>query len=367
MKDLKKTPLYPMYQKYQAKVIDFGGWALPVQFDGIKKEHHVTRNAVGLFDVSHMGEIIVTGEGSLSFLQQMCTNDVSLIKPNKAQYTFMCYPNGGTVDDLIIYQLDNQKYLLVVNAANHEKDLDWLLKHKSDNVEITDQSHHYVQLALQGPKAENVLQKITKQNVSDIRFFSFKQDVVLEGIEDRALVARTGYTGEDGFEIYIPLSSGMSLWEKLLEVGEADGIFPIGLGARDTLRFEASLPLYGHELSAEITPIEAGLGFAVKTNKESDFIGKEVLQQQKQQGVTRKLVGIEMIDKGIPRHEYPIYDKDTSIGFVTSGTNAPTLAKNLGLALIDSNYAKEGTIVTIKIRNKYLQAKVISTPFYKRN
>ncbi|MFB1050376.1 glycine cleavage system aminomethyltransferase GcvT [Paraliobacillus sp. JSM ZJ581] len=366
MKELKQTPLYPLYQKYQAKVIDFGGWALPVQFDGIKKEHDVTRNAVGLFDVSHMGEIIVSGEGSLAFLQQMCTNDLSLIKPNKAQYTFMCYPNGGTVDDLIVYQLEEQKYLLVVNAANHEKDLNWLLEHKSDDLEIIDKSQDYVQLAIQGPRAEKVLQKITEEDLSTIRFFSFKQDVAFEGIEDQALVARTGYTGEDGFEIYIPTTSGTSLWERLLAIGEEDGIFPIGLGARDTLRFEACFPLYGNELSEAITPIEAGLGFAVKTNKSSDFIGKEVLHKQKEQGVGRTLVGIEMIDKGIPRHEYPVYDNDTCIGFVTSGTNAPTLGKNLGLALIDKDFSEEGTVVTVKIRNKYLRAQVIKKPFYKR-
>lgn len=366
MKDLKQTPLYPLYQKYQAKVIDFGGWALPVQFDGIKKEHSITRNAVGLFDVSHMGEIVVSGKGSLSFLQQMCTNDLSLIKPNKAQYTFMCYPNGGTIDDLIIYQLEEQRYLLVVNAANHEKDLNWLLEHKQEDVEITDMSKHYVQLAIQGPKAEQVLQKITEEDLSEIGFFSFKQDVVFEAIKDQALVARTGYTGEDGFEIYIQSTSGTALWEKLLEVGEPDGISPIGLGARDTLRFEAGLALYGNELSKTITPIEAGLGFAVKTNKPNDFIGKDVLHKQKEQGVTRTLVGIEMIDRGIPRHDYPVYDGDTCIGFVTSGTNAPTLDKNLGLALLDKAFSEEGTIVTVKIRNKYLQAKVIKTPFYKK-
>ncbi|GGM40039.1 aminomethyltransferase [Paraliobacillus quinghaiensis] len=367
MEELKRTPLYPTYQKWGAKVIDFGGWALPVQFTGIKQEHHATRNAVGLFDVSHMGEFIVEGKASKLFLQQLLTNDLDKLEVNKAQYTIMCYPDGGTVDDLIIYQLAEEKYLLVVNAVNTDKDFNWLMEHKPNDVILTNQTDKFVQLAIQGPKAEKVLQKLTDTNLHAIKFFRFAQEVSFSGVKAKALVARTGYTGEDGFEIYIDATSGLAFWQSILTAGQADKIEPIGLGARDTLRFEANLALYGQELSDEITPIEAGLGFAVRTDKSIDFIGKDILEKQKKEGPKRKLVGIEMIEKGIPRHGYPVLIEDEQVGFVTSGTQSPTLNKNVGLVLIDAEYSKEGTIVTIKVRKKQLQAKVVSTPFYKRD
>ncbi|NBJ70175.1 MULTISPECIES: glycine cleavage system aminomethyltransferase GcvT [Clostridia] len=369
MSELKKTPLYPIYEEYGAKAIDFGGWNLPVQFKGIKHEHEVTRTKAGLFDVSHMGEITVKGPKSLEFLQKMVTNDVAKLTPNRAQYTFMCYEDGGTVDDFLIYMLAENDYLLVVNAANTEKDFQWLLDHNnysSAEVKIENVSEYYAQLALQGPLAEEILQSLTTTDLSAIRFFRFELDVAFTGIEGRAIVSRTGYTGEDGFEIYVPAASGIPLWKAILEAGKEKGAEPIGLGARDTLRFEAALPLYGQELSPTITPVEAGLTFAVKVNKAVDFIGKQVLQKQIEQGADRQLVGLEMIDKGIPRTGYDIYDDSSKVGVITSGTQAPTLEKNLGLALVRSPYAKEGTELLVQVRKRQLQARVVPTPFYKR-
>ncbi|MBA2173618.1 glycine cleavage system aminomethyltransferase GcvT [Halobacillus locisalis] len=366
MSGLKRTPLFDEYKKAGAKTIDFGGWDLPVQFSSIKEEHEATRTQAGLFDVSHMGEVIVEGQRSLPFLQKMLTNDVSKLEPGKAQYTIMCYENGGTVDDLIVYQLEDSKYLLVINAANREKDVQWLRDHQEEEVEISDVSDEYVQLALQGPRAEETLQTLTEIDLSAIRFFRFEQGVVLKGVSKPAIVSRTGYTGEDGFEIYLPKEAGAELWQAILQAGEPFGVRPIGLGARDTLRFEANLALYGQELTADITPIEAGLGFAVKAKKESDFIGKEVLKKQKENGPPRKLVGIEMIDKGIPRTHYEVYDGEKQIGFVTTGTQSPTLGKNVGLALVEAAYAEQGTEVMIQVRKRRLQAKVVATPFYKR-
>ncbi|MBM7569685.1 glycine cleavage system aminomethyltransferase GcvT [Aquibacillus albus] len=367
MADRKRTPLFSEYKKLGAKTVNFGGWEMPVQFTGIKQEHHATRNAAGLFDISHMGEILVEGNASQRFLQKMLTNDVSLLTPKKAQYTIMCYEDGGTVDDLIVYMLNQNKYLLVVNAANLQKDYEWLEKHKESDVELTNCSDYYVQLAIQGPKAEMILQKLTQTNLSSIKFFHFETPVQFEGINEGAIVSRTGYTGEDGFEIYLDASAGSKLWNQLLEAGESEGLQPIGLGARDTLRFEANLALYGQELTKEITPIEAGLGFAVKANKKDDFIGKSVLKKQKEEGPKRKLVGVEMIEKGIPRHGYEVIHDGHVVGVITSGTQSPTLNKNVGLALIDTDLTKIGTELFIQIRNKQRKACVVKTPFYKRS
>lgn len=369
MSELKRTPLFPEYKKSRAKTVDFGGWDLPVQFAGIKHEHEITRTKAGLFDVSHMGEISVRGPKSLDFLQKMTTNNVAKLTPNRAQYTFMCNEAGGTVDDFIIYMLEDEDYLLVVNAANTEKDYEWLTAYNNySNIDviITNESSHYVQIALQGPKAEQILQTLTKSDLSEIKFFRFDRDLYFSSIGASAIVSRTGYTGEDGFEIYIDKSYGPDLWNLILEAGEPKGLEPIGLGARDTLRFEANLPLYGQELSETISPIEAGLKFAVKLDKESDFIGKESLQKQVEHGLTRKLIGIEMIDKGIPRHGYGVYSGEEEIGFVTSGTQSPTLNKNIGLALVKAEAAIEGTELYVQVRKRKLKAVVVNTPFYKR-
>lgn len=365
MTNLKRTPLFEVYSDNGAKTIDFGGWDLPVQFSGIMKEHEAVRTKVGLFDVSHMGEFEVKGSESLAFLQKMLTNDLSKLQNGGAQYTAMCYENGGTVDDLIVYKKAENDYLLCVNASNIDKDFEWLESHLVDGVELVNVSSDYAQLALQGPLAEKVLQKLAKDSdLSEIGVFKFKNNVDINGV--KALVSRTGYTGEDGFEIYCQSADGAAIWRKLLEVGQEEGILPIGLGARDTLRFEAKLPLYGQELSADITPIEAGIGFAVKTEKSVDFFGKSVLAEQKANGAPRKLVGVEMIERGIPRHGYKVYSGDILIGEVTTGTQSPTLKKNVGLALLNKEYTELGTEVEVEIRSKRIKAVVTATPFYKR-
>ncbi|WP_270180587.1 glycine cleavage system aminomethyltransferase GcvT [Alkalihalobacillus sp. CinArs1] len=364
METLLKTPLYDTYKAMGAKTIDFGGWALPVQFSSIKEEHHAVRNKAGLFDVSHMGEIEVRGEGALSYLQKMMTNDVSKLKVNGAQYTAMCYEDGGTVDDLLVYKFSDTHYLLVVNAANIEKDYDWLNKHVDGNVSLENKSEEMAQLAIQGPEAEKILQRLTEADLSEIGFFKFRDEVDLSGV--KSLVSRTGYTGEDGFEIYCASADAPKLWNLILKEGESEGILPCGLGARDTLRFEAKLALYGQELTKDISPLEAGIGFAVKTKKEEDFIGKEALVSQRENGLERKLVGIEMIDRGIPRTHYKVYIGEELIGEVTTGTQSPTLQKNVGLALLKKEYTELGTVVEVEVRKKRLKAKVVSTPFYKR-
>jgi aminomethyltransferase len=365
MTELKRTPLFEVYKEYGGKTIDFGGWELPVQFSSIKEEHEAVRTRAGLFDVSHMGEVIVTGPDSLNYLQKMLTNDISKIKTGGAQYNAMCYENGGTVDDLLVYKLEDNHYLLVVNASNIDKDYKWLEDRLEGNVTIDNLSEKMAQLALQGPIAEKVLQKLAgDSDLSGIGFFKFQQEVKLNG--KVALVSRTGYTGEDGFEVYCDSSDAVELWKAILSAGEEEGVIPCGLGARDTLRFEATLALYGQELSPEITPLEAGIGFAVKLNKEADFIGKEALKQQKEQGASRKLVGIEMIDRGIPRHGYPVYKGEELIGEVTTGTQSPSLKKNIGLVLIKNEHAVLESELEVEIRGKRLKAKVVSTPFYKR-
>jgi len=364
MSELLKTPLFDTYKSMGAKTIDFGGWALPVQFSSIKEEHEAVRTRAGLFDVSHMGEIDVKGEKALDYLQKMMTNDVSKLKVNGAQYTAMCYEDGGTVDDLLVYKYSEEHYLLVVNAANTVKDYDWLEEHIIEGVSLNNISNEMAQLAIQGPKAEVILQRLTNTDLSSIGFFKFQADLMIAGI--KTLVSRTGYTGEDGFELYTASEDAPALWKAILAAGEPENILPCGLGARDTLRFEAKLALYGQELTKDISPLEAGIGFAVKTSKEADFAGKSALLRQRENGLERKLVGIEMIGRGIPRTNYPVYKGEELIGEVTTGTQSPTLKKNVGLALIKKEYTEMDTELDVEIRNKRVQAKVIPSPFYKR-
>lgn len=358
---LKRTPLFDAYAKYGAKTIDFGGWELPVQFSSIKEEHEAVRTKAGLFDVSHMGEIFVEGPDAEGYLQHLLSNDISKIAIKQAQYNAMLYETGGVVDDLLVYKLADEKYLLCVNAANIDKDFEWMkAQQASFNVTITNESDSYAQIALQGPLAEQVLQRFTKTDISAIRYFRFEEHIDVAG--HSVLVSRSGYTGEDGFELYGTPEAIAALWDVLL--GEEE-VSPTGLGARDTLRFEACLPLYGQELSKDISPLEAGIGFAVKLNKE-DFIGKAPLVVQKEQGLTRKLVGIEMLDKGIPRHGYKVFVDDVEIGEVTTGTQSPLTKRNIGLALLQTAYTAVGTEVEVEIRNKRVKAHVVETPFYKR-
>lgn len=362
MAELKRTPLYPVY-KDQARLVPFAGWEMPVQFSGIKAEHEAVRTQVGIFDVSHMGEVEISGPDAFALVQKLTTNDVSKLEIGRIQYTLMCQPDGGTVDDLLLYRTGEQSYLLVLNAGNIEKDVRWIEKHQTGNVTVNNISEETALIAIQGPLAQQVLQKRTTVDLNEIKPFSFLKDVDIDGIP--ALVSRTGYTGEDGFELYFSAQSAPAMWKKLLEAGQPEGIVPCGLGARDTLRFEARLPLYGQELSETISPLEAGLGFAVKLDK-GDFIGREALAQQKASGVPRKLVGLQMIDRGIPRTHYPVYIGEERIGEITTGTQSPTLKKNIGLALIKSDFAKIGQHVEVEIRGKRLKAEVIKTPFYRR-
>lgn len=358
---MKKTPLYEKHLEWKGKLIDFGGWELPVEYSGIIPEHEAVRNAAGLFDVSHMGEVIVSGEDAEKYIQKMVTNDISGMESGQIFYSPMCYPNGGVVDDLLIYKYERDKYLLVVNASNTQKDVEWLQSHLFGKTEIKDVSSEYALLALQGPVAQKILQKITEKNLDDIKFFYFCDDVKIEGIS--AFISRNGYTGEDGFEILVPSGDAPILWDKLMAAGKEEGLVPAGLGARDTLRFEVCLPLYGNELEKDITPLEAGLGFFVKLNKD-DFIGKEALVAQKAAGLKRKICALEMVGRGIPRAEYEVLSGDEKIGHITTGSYSPTLKKNIGLALLNAEFSAEGTIVEVVVRNKHVQAKVIKKPFY---
>lgn len=365
MENLKKTNLYEEHKNLKGKIVDFAGWELPVQYEGIIPEHEAVRNVAGIFDVSHMGEVEIKGKEAFDYIQKLITNDLGTIEDNGIIYTFMCYENGGVVDDLLVYRYTNEHYLLVVNASNEEKDYQWMLENKGNyDVEIINISNKVSQVAIQGPKAEKILQKLTDTDLSKIKFFHFDSDVNISG--GKCLVSRTGYTGEDGFEIYTDNESIVKIWRDILEAGKDEGIKPAGLGARDTLRFEASLPLYGNEISQDISPLEAGLGFAVKLNKESDFIGKEALKKQKEEGLKRKLVGFELLDKGIARHGYEVAKDGEVIGFVTTGYASPTLNKTIGLALIDAKYAELDSELEIKVRNRSLKAKTIKKRFLKK-
>ncbi|MGM1049779.1 MAG: glycine cleavage system aminomethyltransferase GcvT [Bacillota bacterium] len=364
MSSLQRTPLYPLYSDFPSvRCIDFGGWELPVQFHGIVREHEAVRRQAGLFDVSHMGEFLVTGPNAEVFLQQMVTNDVSRLSVGQAQYAPMCNDNGGTVDDLLVYKLSDNQFMLVVNASNIDKDLQWLKDHIIEGVDLQNISAETALIALQGPEATSILSKVSDESVHTLPSFHFIQNADVCGTT--VLLSRTGYTGEDGFEIYCPAETASAVWKGLLAAGEPNGLIPAGLGARDTLRFEAKLALYGQELSDTISPLEAGLGYFVKLDK-GNFIGRDALALQKNEGVSRKLVGVELIDRGIPRSHYPVYVDDSLIGEITSGTQSPTLKRNLGLALIDSRYAAVGTEVSIEIRGKRLKAVVVKTPFYKK-
>jgi len=362
--ELKTSPLARAYLQYGAKITDFSGWELPVQFSSIQEEHQAVRACAGLFDVSHMGEIVITGRDAEAFLQYMVTNDVSKLGIGDVQYTAMCDVTGGTIDDLIIYKQAADRFLLVVNAANTDKDFEWIASHAFEPIKVSNVSMSIGQLAMQGPKAEQIMQKITAEDLSAIEPFTFRESVDVGGV--KSLVSRTGYTGEDGFEIYCSWQEAEGLWKRLLEAGKEEGILPCGLGARDTLRFEARLALYGQELTESISPIEGGIAFAVKVDKETEFIGKAALKKQKEEGTSRKLVGIEMMDKGIPRTHYEVYAAEGKIGEITTGMPSPTLKKNLGLALIEHEFAKLGNEVEVDIRGKRRKAKIVKTPFYKR-
>ena len=336
-----------------------------MQYSGVINEHKAVRTAAGLFDVSHMGEIWAEGEGALDFLQNLLPNDYSDLQDGQIRYSPMCYTDGGTVDDLLVYKFNDKKYLIVVNAANIEKDWQWMNENLKDYaVKLTNKSDETAQLALQGPLAEKILAKLTDIDLSKIAYYHFMADVEVAG--KNTLVSRTGYTGEDGFEIYCAPEDAAFLWEAMMEAGKEEGLIPTGLGCRDTLRFESCMPLYGHELSQEISPLMAGLGMFVKLGKEADFNGKEALKAQKEAGLKKRVMGIEVLGRGIARADYPVKCDGKVIGRVTTGSPAPTLGKNLALALIDVEYAEIGKSVAIEVRGKDIEAVIVKKPFYKR-
>lgn len=364
MDNLKRTHLFPIYEIYGGKIVDYAGWAMPVQFEGLIPEHEAVRNSAGLFDVSHMGEIEVKGKDALKYLQYLLTNNFEAMEDSQILYSFMCYPSGGVVDDLLVYKYASDFYLLVVNASNKDKDYKWMLECKGDfDVQIIDKSDQVSEIAIQGPKAESILQNLTDFDLSTLKPFYLMQNVKVFGTD--SMISRTGYTGEDGFEVYLSNDKAQIIWDELMKAGKDDGLKPAGLGARDTLRFEASMPLYGNEISQDITPLEAGLGFFVKFDK-GDFIGKDSLLRQKQEGLKRKLVAFEMVEGGIPRHGYDVLKDGEKIGFVTTGYHSPTLKKNIGFALLDSKYTDLNTVLEIQIRKKAVKAKIISKKFLKK-
>ncbi len=359
---MKQTALTEKHIQLGAKMVPFAGYNMPVQYEGINAEHATVRNAVGVFDVSHMGEFILKGENALDLIQRVTSNDASKLYDGKIQYS--CLPNetGGIVDDLLVYRLDDKTYMLVVNASNIEKDWNWIQKFNTNGVEMHNISDQTSLLAIQGPKAADALQSLTDMDLASMEYYTFKKGI-FAGV-DNVLVSATGYTGAGGFEIYFENQHADKIWDAIFEAGAEYGIKPIGLGARDTLRLEMGFCLYGNDIDDTTSPMEAGLGWITKFTK--PFTNSEALQAQKEAGVNRKLIGFEMIDRGIPRHDYVVVDAEgNTIGKVTSGTQSPSLQKAIGMAYVAKEFAKEGTDIYIDIRNNKVKAKVVKFPFYK--
>lgn len=378
---LKKTPLYDEHVKLKGQIVEFGGWLMPVQYTNVIDEHTTIRTKVGLFDTCHMGEFYVSGKDAFKLIQLVGTNDISKLEGGKSMYHILCYENGTTIDDSFVFKIRDNSYMICVNASTIQKDFDWLKFQATKNnfeVELVDASDETGKIDIQGPFAEKVLQKLTSTDLSALkRFYFVSSKLNVNGYinntnknnEIDCYISRTGYTGEDGFELFYPAEYSAALWNALLNAGKEFGVKPCGLGCRDTLRLEACYSLYGHEIDENITPVEGGLGWAVKENKQ-DFVGKQILVMQKKNGPKRIICAIEMIDRGIPRNGYEIYN-DTSdenarkkIGYVTSGTFCPTLKRSVALGLIDRSYSKLGMVLKIKIRNGLFAAKVAKRPFY---
>ncbi len=364
----RKTPLYDRHVARGARMIPFAGWMMPVQYTGIIDEHNLVRNKAGLFDLGHMGQVEVGGPDALAFLQEITTNDVSLLEPGQAQYSMLPTPTGGVIDDIFIYRHhEGPGYFVCVNASNRERDVAWMQEQRSArpelDVTVEDISDNTGMIAIQGPKAVEITQRLTDTDLSATTRNSWIAATVA-GID--LMLARTGYTGEDGFEFYCPIESVVALWDALIEAGEPDGLQPIGLGARDTLRLEARMPLYGQELAEDISPLEAGLGWAVALDKAS-FIGADPLRKIKGEGVRRKTVGFRLLERGgSPRSHYDVAVDGKVIGHVTSGAMSPTLGENIGIALIESEYAGVGKPLEIIVRGKPVRAVQVKVPFYKR-
>ncbi|TKJ24626.1 MAG: glycine cleavage system protein T [Promethearchaeota archaeon Loki_b31] len=359
MQELKKTPFYNIHVNLGARLVNFAGFSMPVQYESIIKEHEAVRNKAGVFDVSHMGEFLLEGKDVIFLLQYVMINDLKLLEPTKGQYSCMCYENGTVVDDLVYYEEEPERFRMIVNASNVEKDFQWLNEHiGSKDVKITNLSLERCRLAFQGPKSDEYLQPLVDVDLSSINRFYFAH-TTLNGAP--IFIARTGYTGERGFEISFDNKYAEKIWNDLTKTGAS----PAGLGARDSLRLEATYSLYGHEISDSITPIEAGLFWLVKPKEGIDYIGKETLLKQKSEGTARIIVGLNLLDRGIIREHYKIFKKGNEIGFVTSGGYSPTLKKTIGLGLVEKQYSEVGTEFEIEIRNKFLRGKIVATPFYR--
>lgn len=359
---LKKTALHAAHRRAGAKMVEFAGWEMPVQYSGVIDEHMAVRSRAGLFDVSHMGEIELRGAGALEFCQRISANDVARMKVSQAQYNLLLQESGGVVDDVIFYRLDADSFLVCVNASNSEKDFNWMRQQAGRDVEVTNVSARYAQLALQGPLAEKILQALTALALHELRAFHFQfADVAAV----RCLVSRTGYTGEAGFELYCDVDAAETLWRALLDAGAADGLVPAGLGARDTLRLEMGYPLYGHELDETTTPFEAGLDWVVKLSK-PEFIGRPTLVRQKAEGTPRRLVALELVEPGIARSGYELYRHHRAVGRVTSGTKSPTLGKSIALGYLSREAAQSSDDIDVEIRGRRTRAKIVSLPFVRR-
>lgn len=364
--ELRKTALNDVHRRMGARMVEFGGWDMPVRYSGDLEEHRTVRTAAGLFDLGHMGQVVVSGPDTLPYLQWLVTNDMASLKVNSSRYALLCRPDGGTIDDLFIYRLPD-RWFVVVNASNREKDVAWMqarrAEHPEWDVTVTDVTDQTGMLALQGPHAERILQKLTPADLANLPYFDATEGTVA-GVQ--TLIARTGYTGEDGFELYIPIAQSEHLWTTILDAGRPDGLLPIGLGARDTLRLEAKMALYGHELTEEINPLEAALSWAVNFDK-GEFIGRDALLRVKEEKPARRLVGFRMVERGgAPRAGYEVQVDGQLAGFVTSGTHSPTLGQSIGLALVRRDAAGIGKPLDVIIRNKPVRAEQVKTPFYQR-
>jgi aminomethyltransferase len=359
----RRTPLYDRHVAAGGRLIDFAGWELPVQYEGVIAEHTTVREAVGLFDVSHMGELLIEGPDALAAVQGVVTNDVGKLVDGQAMYTAVCYETGGIVDDMIVYRESATRAFICINASNRDKDHEWFQSHVRGNCTVRNVSDDWAQVALQGPRAPEVLRAVLKQDLlAEMKSFHFR-DIPWHGTTVR--VASTGYTGEKGVEIYARPEHAGPLWDALLEAGEPHGLKPAGLGARDTLRLEMGYCLYGNDIDQSTTPLEAGLGWVTKLAK-GDFVGREALLRQKEAGVPRKLVGVEMADRGIPRHGYPVWVGGEQLGFVTSGTMSPTLKAPIGMAYVPTAHAAPGTEIEVEIRGRRVGARVTKFPFIKK-
>ena len=357
---MKNTALTHVHEALGAKMVPFAGYNMPVQYEGIISEHHCVREKLGVFDVSHMGEFFLTGEGVVEFLQGICSNDVSKMVDGQAQYTCMPNDTGGIVDDLIIYRFSANRFMAVVNASNIEKDWNWMKLHNTYGVEMSDESDEYSLLAIQGPLASEAMQSVTDIKLADMKFYTFEQGK-FAGADD-VIVSATGYTGSGGFEIYFKNKDAEKIWKNVFEAGKDFGIKPIGLAARDTLRLEKGYCLYGNDITDETSPLEAGLGWITKFTK--TFTNSENLKKQKEDGIKRRLIGFELLEKGIPRNGYDLEDTNgNKIGFVTSGTMSPSLNKAIGMGYVSVDFSHEGAEMFVRVRNKTLRAKVVKFPF----